>query len=166
MCSDLILSFLNNLSQFAQLDRLQPLADRQLDVRLQPEFGFPIRGQHMHVHPGFLSGKKVESILPISEHGRTHVRNLADAPIGINARLRRPEKRPRRADGNRIHDGPPQRPRPIREIECCQELPALRQDDGIWIFPQDVQHIGDTARRKSPFLANDEASHAEPLALD
>jgi hypothetical protein len=29
------------------------------------------------------------------------VRNLADAPIGINARLRRPEQRPRRADGNR-----------------------------------------------------------------
>jgi len=81
------LSFLNNLSQFAQLDRLQPFADRQLDLRLQPEFSFPIRGKHMHVHPRLLPGKEIEAILPISKHRRTHARNLADAPIGINARV-------------------------------------------------------------------------------
>ena len=51
---------------------------RQCNLRLKPEFRFPIRALHVHVTPWLFSGEEVKPILAVTKDGRTQCLSLRD----------------------------------------------------------------------------------------
>jgi len=51
---------------------VQPVILRQFNVRLKPEFRFPVRVIHMHVESGLLAREEKEPESVLSEDRRAH----------------------------------------------------------------------------------------------